>query len=262
MSSPAPSTRRCKMATIGYYHSIESFGLVDGPGVRSILFLSGCPFRCLYCHNPDTWNLEKNHPVTPEEAYKMLSRYAPYWGKDGGITISGGEPLFQLDFLIEFARVVKSHGITVTIDTSGATFSMDPEYLKKFDELLKVSDLFLLDIKTVDSELHKKITGKDNANVLALFAYLDKKNFPIWVRHVLVPGLTDDDALLDRTNAFLKQFHNIERVEVLPYHTLGIIKYQNLGIPYRLDGVEPPSEERVKNAETRLHISDYPGYKK
>ena len=244
----------------GYYQSIESFALVDGPGVRSVLFLTGCPFRCLFCHNPDTWVMDEKYVITPEEALKKLIRFKPYWKDHGGVTISGGEPLVQMDFLIEFARLLKANNIHVTIDTSGATFSLDESYLKKFDELLSVIDLILLDIKCIDPEIHQRLTGKDNKNVLEMFKYLDEKKFPIWVRHVLVPTITDDDELLKRTDAFLSQFSNIERVEVLPYHTLGIHKYQILGIPYPLEGVPSPSKEREENANRLLRTASYTKY--
>lgn len=247
--------------TVGYYQSLESFALVDGPGVRSVLFLAGCPFRCLFCHNPDSWEFSKKNPITPEEAYKKLIRYKPYWRDNGGVTISGGEPLAQLDFIIELSRLFHNEGISVAIDTSGATFNMSDAYLKKFDELLQVSDLFLLDIKAVDSSLHKKITGKDNKNVLELFSYLDKKNYPIWVRHVLVPTLSDNDERLRETHEFLSQFKNIRRVEVLPYHTLGTFKYDLLKMEYPLKDVPAPTKERVENAEKILCVKDYPDYK-
>ena len=247
--------------TVGYYQSLESFALVDGPGVRSVLFLVGCPFRCLFCHNPDSWEFSKKNPITPEEAYKKLIRYKPYWRDNGGITISGGEPLAQLDFIIELSRLFHDEGISVAIDTSGATFNMSGAYLKKFDELLKVTSLFLLDIKAVDSSLHKKITGKDNKNVLELFSYLDKKNYPIWVRHVLVPTLSDNDERLHETHEFLSNFKNIRRVEVLPYHTLGTYKYDLLKIEYPLKDVPAPTKERIENAEKILCVKDYPDYK-
>lgn len=247
--------------TVGYYQSLESFALVDGPGVRSVLFLAGCPFRCLFCHNPDSWEFSKKNPITPEEAYKKLIRYKPYWRDNGGVTISGGEPLAQLDFIIELSRLFHNEGISVAIDTSGATFNMSDAYLKKFDELLQVSDLFLLDIKAVDSSLHKKITGKDNKNVLELFSYLDKKNYPIWVRHVLVPTLSDNDERLRETHEFLSQFKNIRKVEVLPYHTLGTFKYDLLKMEYPLKDVPAPTKERVENAEKILCVKDYPDYK-
>lgn len=248
------------MAT-GYYQSFESFALVDGPGVRSDLFLEGCPMRCLFCHNPDTWEFRHTNPISPEEALKRLMRFQPYWGKKGGITVSGGEPLAQIDFLVEFAKLTKEKGIHLTIDTSGATFTRKEPFFSKFNELLKYTDLFLLDIKCIDPEIHKKLTGKDNANILDLFRYLDEKDFPIWIRHVLVPGITDNDELLKRTYDFIKTLHNVRRVEVLPYHTLGVHKYEILGIPYPLKGVNPPSEERIQNANQLLHTKDFTGYK-
>ncbi len=245
------------METIGYYQSFETFALVDGPGVRSIIFLAGCPFRCLYCHNPDTWEFSKKNPITPKEAYEKLIRYKTYWKNNGGVTISGGEPLAQLDFVIELATLFHNDGVSVAIDTSGATFRNEKTFLENFDKLLSVTDLFLLDIKCIDSELHKKITGKDNKNVLELFKYLDEKNYPIWVRHVLVPNLTDNDKLLEKTHDFLSQFKNIKKVEVLPYHSLGKFKYDLLKVDYPLKDTLPPSNERIKNAETILHVKDY-----
>lgn len=248
------------MEKIGYYQSLESFALVDGPGVRSVLFLAGCPFRCLFCHNPDTWEFSHKNPITPNEAYEKLIRYKPYWRDNGGVTVSGGEPLAQLDFLIELSKLFHQNGITVAIDTSGATFSKDEKYLKKFDELLENTNLFLLDIKAVDPELHKKITGHDNKNVLELFSYLNEKKYPIWVRHVLVPGLSDDDKYLKQTADFLGKFSNIRRVEVLPYHSLGTFKYDLLHIDYPLKGTLPPTQERIQNAEDILRIKEYPDY--
>lgn len=244
----------------GYYQSLESFGLVDGPGVRSILFLTGCPFRCLFCHNPDTWILEKGMEITPEEAFKKLYRYHTYWQNNGGITLSGGEPLVQLDFLIEFAKICKKNNVNLTIDTSGANFTLEKEWLAKFDELLENINLIMLDIKCIDNEIHKKLTGKGNENVIHMFQYLNDKNFPIWIRHVLVPTITDDDVLLEKTYQFIKTLKNVKRVEVLPYHTLGIHKYQLLNMPYRLDGVNPPSKERIENANKILHTEDFKGY--
>lgn len=250
--------------TLGYYQSFESFALVDGPGVRSVLFLEGCPFRCLFCHNPDTWEFKHTHPISPQEAFDRLIRFKPYW-KDrehGGITVSGGEPLAQLDFLLEFSKIVHQAGIHLAIDTSGATFMRNEMFLKKFDELLENIDLILLDIKCIDPEIHQKLTGKSNENVLDMFRYLDEKHFPIWVRHVLVPSITDENELLKKTDAFIRSLHNVERVEVLPYHTLGVHKYEILGLDYPLKGISSPTEERVKNAEVLLHVDSYQGYLK
>lgn len=258
----ATSLYKMSEEVLGYYQSIESFGLVDGPGVRSILFLQGCPFRCLYCHNPDTWQFNHSQPISPSEAFKKLVRFKTYWKEDGGITISGGEPLAQIDFLIELAKICKENNINVTIDTSGACFSLEEPFISKFNTLLKYIDLIMLDIKCIDEDIHKKITGHSNKNVIEMFEYLSKVNFPIWVRHVLVPNLTDNDELLIRTRDFLKKLNNIQRVEVLPYHTLGVYKYEKLNLPYKLKDVNPPSDERVDTANKILEVNNYQGYLK
>lgn len=241
------------MGTLGYYQSIESFALVDGPGVRSVLFLQGCPFRCLFCHNPDTWPFLKTNAITPEEAFKKLARFKPYWKDNGGITVSGGEPLSQLDFLLEFAEICRKNGISLAIDTAGGPFRRDPEWLTKFDELLNNCSLFLLDMKVIDPEQHKKLVGADNKNVLDLFRYLAEKKFPVWVRRVLVPGYNDQEEFLAKEGEFFASLGNIQRIEVLPYHTLGTFKYDKLGIPYALKGVNPPSKESVEKAKRLLN---------
>ena len=245
---------------LGYIDSFESFALVDGPGVRSVLFLQGCPFRCLYCHNPETWEFIKKNPLTPKQVLDKLLRYKPYWKDHGGITISGGEPLSQIDFILALAKLAKKEGITTVIDTAGGPFSREEPFFSKFNELLKYVDLFLLDIKSIDSSIHKTITGKDNKNIIDLFRYLDEKGFPIWIRHVLVPSYTDDDEMLRRTSEFIASLNNVERVEVLPYHAMAIPKYEKLGIPYRLKDIFSPSKERVKNAEEILNVNKYTKY--
>ncbi len=245
-----------------YSDKLESFGLVDGPGVRSILFVSGCPFRCLYCHNPEMQSATCGQIVTPLEAYKALIRYKRYWGKNGGVTVSGGEPLTNIPFLVELGKLLKQDGIGFVIDTSCATFSLDPSYLTKFDELLSYCDLFLLDLKGLDDDLHKKITGKSNKNVLEAFHYLAKKHFPIWVRYVLVPGYTDDESLLKRSGEFLKSLGNVERLEVLPYHTLAIPEYEKLHREYYLKDVYPPSEKEVARANKLIDSDYFVGYLK
>lgn len=237
---------------IGRYTSFESFGLVDGPGVRSVLFLAGCPYRCLYCHNPESWEMSAGKEITSEEAFRKLMRWRPYWGEGGGITVSGGEPLMQIDFLIELGKLCKKEGVSLAIDTSGAPFEDSPAYLEGFDALLGVSDLFLVDIKAVDPALHRRITGKGNESVLRMLRYLSDKGYPVWIRHVLVEGLTDDDERLKETADFIKTLNNVRKVEVLPYHTLGVAKYHSLGIPYPLEGTKPPSQERVRNAKRIL----------
>lgn len=245
--------------TIGKIHSIETFGLVDGPGVRYVLFLQGCHMRCQYCHNPETWTLEVGNGVgvgefTPEEAFKKAMRYKPYWGSNGGITVSGGEPLLQIDFVTEFFRLAKEKGIHTTMDTSGNPFTEEPEYLKKFDKLLEVTDLFMLDIKEMEEEKHKKLTGHTNANILAMGDYIAAHGNEMWIRHVLVPGLTDDEEGLRMLRKKIDGWKSVSRVEVLPYHTLGLFKWENLGVDYPLEGVRTPTEDEVKKAEDILGV--------
>lgn len=239
---------------------LESFGLVDGPGVRSILFISGCPLRCLYCHNVEMQDPNCGNLITPLEAFKALTRYKRYWGKLGGVTISGGEPLLHLDFLIELGKLLKNEGISMVIDTSCANFSKNKEYLEKFDELLSLSSLFLLDLKAVDPSLHKLITGKDNANIKEAYEYLNQKGFPVWVRYVLLPGYTDSKETLTKSKEFLKQFSNIDRVEILPYHALAIPKYEKLHIEYKLKDVVVPNKEEIETANKILDTASFNKY--
>lgn len=250
------------MPNVGYYNSIESFALVDGPGVRSVLFLQGCPFRCLYCHNPETWDFSKENEITPEEALKKLSRYAPYWKDNGGITVSGGEPLSQLDFLIDFAKLVKANGYTFVIDTAGGPFTNDPDFLNKFEELLKYTDLILMDIKGIDEETHLKMTGKSSRPSMEMFDYLNNRNFPIWIRYVLVPGYTDSEELLNKTKEYVKTLNNVQRFEVLPYHPYALAKYTKLNIEYKLKTTMSPTQESIQKAESILEVDKYQNYKK
>jgi len=245
-----------KMEAKAYYSSFESFALVDGPGVRSVLFLSGCPLRCLYCHNPETWS-KKGEEITATEAFKKLSRYSTYWKNNGGITISGGEPLLQIDFLIELFKLAKTKGYSTCIDTSGAPFTMEEPFISKFNELLKYLDLILLDVKAPNDELHLKMTGKAGKNIRDMYHYLNEKNFPIWIRYVLVPGYTDKEETLKETKDFIDQFHNIKRVEVLPYHPFALPKYQELDLDYKLKDVNMPTKESIKLAEEILECSKY-----
>ena len=240
---------------IGRVHSFESFALVDGPGVRFCVFLQGCNMRCQYCHNPETWNKEVGEEWTPEDLFKKVYRYKNYWGKDGGITVSGGESLLQLEFVTEFFEIAKEKGVHTAIDTSGNPFSMEPEYLEKFDKLMEVTDLFILDLKEMDDEKHKKLTGYTNQNIIALARYLSDHGKDMWIRHVLVPGLTDDEEGLVALRDFIAELKTVTRVEILPYHTRGLFKWEKLGINYPLDGVATPTDEEVKRAESILGIS-------
>lgn len=244
----------------GYIHSTESFGSVDGPGVRFIVFMQGCNMRCKYCHNPDTWDKNGGREVTADEVIKTALRYRTYWGKKGGITISGGEPLLQLNFLIELCKKCREQGISTVIDTAGKPFTREEPFFSKFNELLKYTDLIMLDLKHIDSKDHKALTGFGNENILDLAQYLSEKNVPVWIRHVLVPGINDDDFSLNKLHKFIKTLKNVQRVEILPYHNLGEFKYEDLGIKYPLAGLRSPSKESIANAQRLLHITDYKGF--
>lgn len=250
MLSPEPATIVCNMK--GRIHSYETFGLVDGPGVRSVVFLQGCPMRCRYCHNPETWDVNFGDEKEAEEVYRFLMRYKPYWRNNGGVTVSGGEPMLQMGFVTELFSLLKKKDVHTALDTSGVLFKEDPAWLNDFDSLMSVTDLFLLDLKEWDEDRHKSLTGFSNDSVLKMARYLSDNNKDMWIRHVLVPGLTDGEDDLIKMAQFIKSLKTVKRVEVLPYHTLGIFKWQNLSIPYTLDGVRPPSDEQIKKAEEIL----------
>lgn len=236
----------------GKIHSFESFGTVDGPGIRFVVFVQGCPMRCLYCHNPDTWSVSAGTEYTPEDVAFRAMKYKSYFTGGGGVTVSGGEPLLQAEFVTRLFTILKENDINTALDTSGVLFNeADPH---KFDNLLAVTDLVLLDIKHIDDGEHKKLTGHSNNNILAFARYLSDMDKPVWIRHVLVPGITDDDGYLNELKTFISTLNNVKKVEVLPYHTMGEVKYEKLGIPYPLKGVQPPSPERVKNAKEILKI--------
>lgn len=241
-------------------HSIETFGSVDGPGIRFIIFLKGCCMRCKFCHNPDTWDINGGQERTADELVTQALKYKPYWNKGGGVTVSGGEPLLQIDFLIEFFKKAKTKGIHTTLDTAGNPFTRKEPFFSKFKELMEVTDLILLDIKEIDDAKHKELTGWSNSNILDMAKYLSEINKPVWIRHVLVPGGSDNDEELIRLDKFIKTLNNVDRVEVLPYHNLGIYKWKKLGIAYPLMDVKPPTKERVENANKLLHTSEYKGY--
>ena len=239
----------------GYIHSTESFGSVDGPGVRYVIFTAGCAMRCQFCHNPDTWHMKTGTPQEADDLIKKALRYRSYWGSEGGITVSGGEPLLQIDFLVELFRLAKKNGIHTTLDTSGNPFTREEPFFGKFQELMQYTDLILLDIKHIDEKEHIRLTGHTNKNILDLADYLSEINKPVWIRHVLVPERSDKDEYLIRLRAFLDTLKNIARIEVLPYHTLGEYKWKELGYAYPLTGIEPPTKERIENAEKILQKS-------
>lgn len=238
----------------GLVHSLESFGSVDGPGVRYVIFLQGCRMRCQFCHNPDTWDPKDPGavPYTAEKLLEKVERCRGYWGKRGGITVSGGEPLLQTDFLLELFMKAKERGIHTCIDTAGNPFTREEPFFSKFCRLMEVTDLLLVDIKEMNPERHKSLTGVKNDNILDMLRYLDEIRKPIWIRHVLVPERTAFEEDLTAMRAFLDTLHNVERVEVLPYHTMGVFKWEKLGIPYPLEGISPPTEAQTARAREIL----------
>lgn len=235
----------------GYVHSTESFGAADGPGIRYIIFVSGCNFRCRYCHNPDTWNMKTGTLTDSQELIDKALRYKSYWGDKGGITVSGGEPMLQPEFVTDIFKKCRELGINTCIDTAGQPYhtTMDDE---TFNELMKYTDLVMLDIKHIDEEKHKWLTGSTGKNVRDLFKRLSEMNKRVWVRYVLLPGINDSDEYLEKTREFIDTMPNIERVDVLPYHTLGVHKWEELGIPYTLKDLDPPSPESTAHAKKIL----------
>ncbi|MGI6512299.1 MAG: pyruvate formate-lyase-activating protein [Catenisphaera adipataccumulans] len=235
----------------GAVHSIETFGSVDGPGVRYVIFLQGCVMRCAFCHNADTWERKEADQPADEVLHKAL-RYRPYWKNGGGITVSGGEPLLQIDFLIDLFTLAHEQGVHTTLDTSGQPFSRKEPFFSKIKQLLAVTDLVLLDLKQIRNEKHRDLTGHPNTNILDFAQYLSEQNVPVWIRHVTVPGINDSDAELQELGQFIKTLHNVERIDVLPYHTLGAYKWKELGLPYPLEGVRPAGEEDVERVKEAL----------
>lgn len=233
------------MGVQGRIHSVESFGTVDGPGVRFVIFTQGCPMRCQYCHNPDTWDVSGGTMMTVDELLERYERNRMYY-TNGGITVTGGEPMLQLDFLIDLFTQAKAKGIHTCLDTSGIVFNPDSAVvMEKVERLTKVTDLVMLDIKHIDPDEHKKLTSQPNKNILAFAKYLDEKNVTIWIRHVVVPGITDNPVYLEKLGQFLATLHNVKALDVLPYHVMGVVKYENLGIEYPLKGVPPMNEKKA-----------------
>lgn len=233
-------------------HSVESFGSVDGPGIRFVIFLKGCAMRCQYCHNPDTWDRAGGNLRSVDDVLSQALRYRSYWGEKGGITVSGGEALLQIQPLTELFHKAKDLGINTCLDTSAQPFSRKDGRFLAFEALMKYTDLVLLDIKHIDNDAHKQLTGWENENILDCARYLSDIHKPVWIRHVLVPGINDDDESLHKLRSFIDTLSNVERVEVLPYHDLGVYKWEQLGIPYKLTDVKPPTEESVLHARKIL----------
>lgn len=229
----------------GNIHSLESCGTVDGPGIRFVVFTQGCPMRCEYCHNPDSWTTEENKKMTSDEILEKYEGVKEFLHK-GGLTVTGGEPLMQIDFVTDLFKKAKEKNIHTALDTSGILFNR--KNTSKIDELLKYTDLVMLDIKHIDNEEHKKLTGHSNVNILDFAKYLSEKNIPVWIRHVVVPEITNDEKYLTQLGKFLATLKNIKALDVLPYHDMAIPKYENLGIEYPLKGIPPLTKEEAIKA--------------
>lgn len=229
----------------GRIHSIETFGTVDGPGVRFVIFVQGCPMRCAYCHNPDTWPMTGGTEMEVSDLLEQYERNASFY-TSGGITVTGGEPLMQIDFLIELFTEAKKKNIHTCIDTSGIGFNKDnAPYIEKLDTLLSLTDLIMLDIKHIDPKKHKELTKQPNDGILAFAEHLSERNIPIWIRHVVVPGITDNDEYLYKLGYFIGGLNNLKALDVLPYHTMGVTKYEKLGLEYPLKDVPPMDKNKI-----------------
>ncbi len=237
----------------GRIHSLESFGTVDGPGTRFVVFVQGCPMRCLYCHNPDTWPMTGGTEMEASYIIEQYERNAPFYKNGGGLTVTGGEPLMQVDFLLELFTLAKEKGIHTCIDTSGIAFKPGNDALiEKLDKLMELTDLVMLDIKHIDPEKHKELTSQPNDGILAFCSYLNEKKVAMWIRHVVVPGITDDPKYLYDLGYFIGQFTNLQALDVLPYHDMAKKKYEELNIEYVLKDVPPMDKNRVP--ELKSHI--------
>ena len=233
----------------GKIHSFETFGAADGPGVRFVAFLHGCPFRCVYCHNPDTWAGAAASEMTPDEVVAKAMRYRDYWGQDGGITLSGGEPMLQAEFAAEVFERARALGATTCLDTAAGPFQRNDAHILR---LLAATDTVLLDLKAFDPELHRQITGAGNANILDCARYLAEAGKPVWIRRVIVPGLTDSEDDLRRTGEFIRSLGNVKKVETLPYHDMGAPKWKALGLDYPLAGTPAPDAAALERARSLL----------
>lgn len=239
---------------IGRIHSFETMGAVDGPGIRFVIFMQGCPMRCAYCHNPDSWDFSAGKEYTVEECVKEVLKYKSYFKNNGGITVSGGEPLCQIDFVTELFTALKKENVHTCLDSSGITFNKNNEViLNKFNKLMNVTDLVLLDIKHIDNDKHISLTQHSNKTIIEFAKYLSDKNIPVWIRYVLVPTINDDEKTLKDTKNFINNLKNVEKVEVLPYHNMAINKYKELGIEYRLKNINSPNNEQINLANKILN---------
>lgn len=233
---------------IGKLHSIETFGALDGPGIRTVFFLQGCPARCMYCHNPDTWNEDEGEQITVGEVVSRARRGRPYYGENGGVTFSGGEPLLQADFLIEAMDALRRDGITSAIDTSGTYFD------NKSETVIAHCDMVLLDIKHIDPAKFEELTGREQGTLRLLIDAINRQEKPVWIRQVIVPGFNDDEEYIHRLNEFLLRIKHIKKIELLGYHNMAEPKYDKLGIKYRLKGVKPMDSKSLEKLSKLTEI--------
>lgn len=235
---------------IAKIHSFESFGTVDGPGIRFVVFMQGCTLKCKYCHNRDSWDLCGGMEYTTEELLSKIKRYKSYFmPSGGGVTVSGGEPLLQQDFLIELLTALKREKIHTAIDTSGSFDITD-----KVKQIINLADLFLLDIKCINDEICKDLVGVSNKKELDFARFLSDIKKPMWIRQVLVPGITDKKEDLLKLKEFIYSLNSVEKVEILPYHDLGRFKWESLGFTYPLSDIKPATNEDVAKAKKILEI--------
>ncbi|MBQ7981544.1 MAG: pyruvate formate lyase-activating protein [Oscillospiraceae bacterium] len=231
----------------GYIHSIESCGTVDGPGIRYVVFMQGCPMRCKYCHNPDTWSYDSGRKVTVDEIMDGWESCKEFLN-NGGITVTGGEPLMQIEFVTELFEEAKRRGVHTCLDTSGITFSRDRKTLEQFDRLLNSTDIVMLDIKHIDNEKHIDLTGQDNTAILNFAKYISEKGVEIWVRHVVVPNITDNEEYLFQLGFFIGGLRTLKALDVLHYHDMGKAKYEQLGMEYPLADTPPLTKAEAAKA--------------
>ena len=232
----------------GRLHSIETFGAVDGPGIRTVFFMQGCPARCLYCHNPDSWDEKGGRDIEIEEIVHWAERGRPYYGDKGGVTFSGGEPLLQGEFLIQAINALKETGIDSAIDASGT-------YVDEFTEdAVRASELVLLDIKHPIAERFEIITGRKQESLFKLIDIINRNGKHVWVRNVVVPDINDTEEDIEALNDFMKNIRYIDKVELLGYHTMAVNKYGKLGITYRLKGVPPMDGQRLNQLKKLVFI--------
>lgn len=236
----------------GRIHSIETFGAVDGPGVRFVVFFQGCPMRCAYCHNPDTWDVKGGSEMSVDELFEKFERNRTFYEK-GGITASGGEPMMQIDFLIELYEECKKRGIHTCLDTSGIIFNSEiPENVSKTSRLLDSTDLVMLDIKHIDPAHHMDLCKQPNDQILKFAQFVSEKGVELWIRHVVVPSITDDDEYLEKLGYFIGSLKTLKALDVLPYHTMGVKKYEELGIDYPLKGIPPMDKDKLLDKKQRI----------